>query len=222
MVIPTPDAETRSEAKTIMEDQICVGQAVREEDFEFICDEINSIKCLLTDATATRTSNSSSVTNWLNGLEDFLTNVVDIVEECEQGKLIFINIIFRYRMGRNIRKLKERITKIHTGAKYLKYLTSVNATIGVQALNAYIESSEEDKIRKSCALLSQFQVVGLEEDTKKVNRWILENGFRVITIVGMGGQGKTLLVQGVFNNQKVQHSFDQFVWLTVSPKFIIG
>jgi len=117
MVFPTPEAETRSKAKTIMEDQICVGQAVREEDFEFICDEVNSIKCLLTDATATRTSNSSSVINWLNRLEDFLTNVVDIVEECEQGKLIFINIIFCDRMGRNIRKIKERITKIHTSAK---------------------------------------------------------------------------------------------------------
>jgi len=63
--------------------------------------------------------------------------------------------------------------------------------------------------------------VGLKEDTEKVSRWILENGFRVIAIVGMGGQGKTLLVQEVFNYQKVRDSFDQFVWLTISPKFVV-
>ena len=48
------------------------------KDFEFFCEELFSIKCLLTDAREKR--NSRSVSNWLDSVEDFVDDAEYLVE----------------------------------------------------------------------------------------------------------------------------------------------
>jgi len=85
------------------------------KDFEFICEELFSIKGLLNEAG--EKTNSSSMSNWIERLEDFLVDAEDVVEDCGVETC---NPIFRFKMGRRINKLKDRISNIHRSAKYLK------------------------------------------------------------------------------------------------------
>ena len=188
------------------------------EEFEFLCEEIISIKALFNDAGDK--INSTLVSSWLNRLEEFLLDAVDIVEECGAARNFNWNPIFRYKMGRRINQLKKRIKKIHRSTKYLISLTSVlHVNERMQIVNAY---DSHDKRERSNAVIQESQTVGMEHQIIEINELIgQENGPRVIAIVGMGGQGKTLLLQHVFNSQKGGEGFDHMVWLPVSKKFSV-
>lgn len=192
-----------------------------KDDFEFICEEVNSINSLLNDARGKTGSNS--IANWVDKVQDFLYDAVYLVEECEDRKFNFRSVIFRYRMGRRIRILKQRIRRIHNSAKYLKYVTSVlDADVRLHAFNTY-DLAEEQSRRKSSAILNRCKshTVGMANDMATIIKWIKEDGHGIIAVVGMGGLGKSHLVQNVFNNQEARDGFDHLVWLTVSPKFLV-
>lgn len=125
------------------------------EDVEFICDQLDSFKTVLNDMR--EMTKTSSTTNWLNKVQDFLYSAMDIVEECEPHK--FRNPFFRWLMGRRIRALKKSISDIHTGAKCLKYLkTVVYVNANFQALNANLEF----RSKKSSPLLTESTTVGIK------------------------------------------------------------
>lgn len=187
-------------------DEVWMFTSFREE-FEFLCDELISIKCLLNDAA--EKSNSTLMCNWLDSLEDFLIDAEDIVEECCTTPK-FCKLIFKYRLGRKIKILKERINKINRSARYAKYLSSV---LHVNVLNAY---NAEDLREKSSAFIRESHTLGMEHDIHIITNWILEDGYGVIAILGMGGLGKSLLLRHVFKTEKVREHFDHFIWLSVS------
>lgn len=184
------------------------------EDVEFICDQLDSFKTVLNDMR--EMTKSSSTTNWLNKVQDFLYSAMDIVEECEPHK--FRNPFFRWLMGRRIRALKKSISDIHLGAKCLKYLkTVVYVNANFQALNANLEF----RSKKSSPLLTESTTVGIKKQVEMITQRILEMSSSVIAVVGNGGTGKTLVLQKVLNNQTVRQHFDHVVWLAVSQRYIV-
>lgn len=192
-----------------------------KEDFEFLCDQVGSIEGLLNEIAERR--NYQSISNWIENLEDFVEDAMDIVEECRVASnplfrycKKFGNPIFRYRMGSKIKKLKDRITKIHGDAKYLQYLTFTS----ILDVNARVLNNSEDQRERSTSLIRESQTLGMEKEMKEIIELLLkEDGPRVVAVVGMGGQGKTLLAQRLFNG--VRASFNHQVWLAVSQKFFV-
>lgn len=194
-----------------------------KDDFEFICEEVNSINSLLNDARGKTASNS--IVNWVDKVQDFLYDAVYLIDEFEDRELNFFNIIIvKYQMGCRIRALKERVKRIHSSAKYLKYVTSVlDADVRLHAFNNAYDFEEQYSRRKPNALLNRCQsyTVGMSVEVKCITKWILEDdGYGVIAVVGMGGLGKSHLVENVFNSPEVRKGFDHLVWLSVSPKFL--
>lgn len=192
-----------------------------KDDFEFICEEVNSINSLLNDARGKTASNS--IVNWVDKVQDFLYDAVYLVEEFEDRQLNFFKIrIVQYQMGRRIRALRERIKRIHSSAKYLKYAMSVlDADVLLHAFNAYDLEGQYSRGKRSAILnRCQSHTVGLTDDMGKITKWIQEEGYGVIAVVGMGGFGKSHLVQNVFNSPEVRKDFDYLVWLSVSQKFL--
>jgi len=184
------------------------------EDVESICDELDSFKTVLNNVR--ELTNSSSTTNWLHKVQDFLYRAMDIVEECEVRK--FRNPFFRYRMGRRIKTLKKSISNIHSSAKHLKYLKSV---VDANAHFHSLYANTEDKSKKSIALLTESRTVGMKKEIDLITNWVLQDGFTVIAVVGTGGMGKTLVLQNVLSKQTVRQRFDHVIWLAVSQKYIV-
>ena len=62
------------------------------------------------------------------------------------------------------------------------------------------------------------EVVGIESTRDELISWLVGGPSRrsVISVVGMGGIGKTTLAKKVYENDSVKGHFDCRVWITVS------
>ncbi|KAI7996756.1 Disease resistance protein RPM1 [Camellia lanceoleosa] len=64
-------------------------------------------------------------------------------------------------------------------------------------------------------------VVGIENPKSLLISWLVngEQNLTAVSVVGMGGVGKTTLVKKVYDSQAVKKSFDRHAWITVSKSF---
>jgi hypothetical protein len=68
-------------------------------------------------------------------------------------------------------------------------------------------------------------VIGRDDDKKKIIDLLMHAGddgtLPVISIVGIGGLGKTTLAQWVYNDERVAKNFDSRIWVCVSEEFTV-
>ncbi|KAJ1441260.1 Virus X resistance protein-like, coiled-coil domain [Sesbania bispinosa] len=72
--------------------------------------------------------------------------------------------------------------------------------------------------------IEEADVVGFEGQRDKLIGWLVKDlgaERTVISVVGMGGQGKTTLVKKVFDNHKVIGHFHCHAWITVSQSYTV-
>ncbi|XP_034703860.1 putative disease resistance RPP13-like protein 1 isoform X4 [Vitis riparia] len=69
-------------------------------------------------------------------------------------------------------------------------------------------------------------VVGRDEIQKEMVKWLLSDNttggkMGVMSIVGMGGSGKTTLARRLYNDEEVKKHFDLQAWVCVSTEFLL-
>ncbi|KAL0393748.1 UNVERIFIED_CONTAM: Disease resistance protein RPM1 [Sesamum latifolium] len=68
------------------------------------------------------------------------------------------------------------------------------------------------------------ELVGIEDESGQLLEWLMEGEKQrsVVSIVGMGGSGKTTLAARAYNNsQGMERSFDCFAWVSISQNYMI-
>ncbi|KAL7235048.1 hypothetical protein ACSBR1_018516 [Camellia fascicularis] len=66
--------------------------------------------------------------------------------------------------------------------------------------------------------------MGIEDGKKQLLGWLMDKEApqrTVISMVGMGGSGKTTLVAQAYNSQIVKRQFDCYAWITVSQTYVV-
>ncbi|XP_022768539.1 putative disease resistance protein RGA4 [Durio zibethinus] len=82
--------------------------------------------------------------------------------------------------------------------------------------------------RQTGSLVVESEVFGREEDKSRIIDQLLSSNnatlgdISVVSIVGLGGLGKTTLAQLVYNNDMVATHFDLKIWVCVSDDFDVG
>ncbi|WVZ13607.1 hypothetical protein V8G54_011173 [Vigna mungo] len=109
----------------------------------------------------------------------------------------------------------------------LEYLSKQKGALGLKE-GTYSGDRSGDKMSQklpSSSLMVESVIYGRDADKEMIFNWLTSEtnnqNLSILSIVGMGGLGKTTLAQHVYNDQKIETKFDIRAWVCVSDHFDI-
>ncbi|XP_061360733.1 disease resistance protein RPM1-like [Gastrolobium bilobum] len=204
------------------------------KDFTDIKDELESIQAFLKDADrrASRDGrdNNEGIKTWVKQLREASFHIEDVIDEYimyvaqrrinHPGCIALIkkivhmikNLKHRHRIASEIQDIKLSVNGIKERGK--SFLPSLERTNDVERHDPRVDS----------LFIEETEVVGFESPIVDLIGWLVEdrsNESIVVSVVGMGGVGKTTLAKQVFDNQKVNKHFDYRTFITVSQSYTV-
>ncbi|KAB2633232.1 disease resistance protein RPM1-like [Pyrus ussuriensis x Pyrus communis] len=215
----------------ILENEASSIAAVRDE-VDKLKLELISMKSFLIDAEG-KEPQTEGVKTWVtsvrdltcdaeNAIDEFLYHIYDKQSATPFAKLLHRTIYFPKNLWYR-RRIAKKLQKITIK---IKAIPERNERYGVST----IEGTSSDSVSRwvknkavSSLYIMEDELIGIEEK-KQTLMGLLMNGEEnemVVSMVGMGGSGKTTLVANTFNNENVKRHFDCYAWITVSQTYVI-
>ncbi|KAG6636282.1 disease resistance protein RPM1-like [Carya illinoinensis] len=122
-------------------------------------------------------------------------------------------IIARHQIASEIQKINSRVLSIAEGQNRFR---PENPMGDIKIAPKIWHSCQQDAL-----LLEEADLVGIEIPKKELIGWLLQGDTEreVVSVVGMGGLGKTTLVKKVYDDAEVKLQFKYRAWITVSTSF---
>ncbi|VAI63402.1 unnamed protein product [Triticum turgidum subsp. durum] len=182
----------------------------------------------LKDAEDKRRSGNATVAILVSQIRDVAyeaENVIEAADYMKKRNLIkkgFMGAISRYaRLPSDLTTLYKVGVEIHRVRRKLREVFQ-----SVERLKINLDSQVVDESLEDCGLVHQHfnddvVMVGFEKEYKEMVDKLVQgaNMLSLVSIVAMGGAGKTTLARKVYTSSKVKQQFDALVWVTVSQKF---
>ncbi|CAL5390820.1 unnamed protein product [Camellia sinensis] len=201
--------------------------------------EIEEIKLVLESMSAfirdadRRKETDLSVKTWVRQVRDISHKIEDIVDEymhykdtgqqTGKGFKNFVqdvvnlprNVTASYQLSLKLQEIKIKIQKISERSKDYCF-DRINEG---RSRNTSIDWRHHHG--ESSSFIDEKEIVGMDESEEKLLEWLTEDEVRrtIISIVGMGGLGKTTLVTKVYNDQIIKRYFDCWAWISVSQTY---
>ncbi|KAL5560123.1 hypothetical protein UlMin_036334 [Ulmus minor] len=197
-------------------------------------DELERIKAFLRAADASE-DEDEEIKVWVKQVREVAYDAEDILDEflyrfgAHQrpgfyGYLIKMartikTLKARRRIASELASIKTRVTSISDGhqryGQMLSRLEQGSSSSGSAGNNTLYE------LRSDARLLEEAQLVGMEHPKQKLKDYLFDksSSLGVVAVVGMGGLGKTTLVNQVYKDSEVNKHFQHRVWITVSQSF---
>nr|TKS01274.1 uncharacterized protein D5086_0000177570 [Populus alba] len=218
-----------SKLAQILEEEGQLLTGIRTEA-EYISDELEFMKAFLRVADAMEERDPR--------LEVLVKKVRDIAYETEdalddfklrltrdRGQRFFapllrgfdysVNLRARHQIASRIRAIKSRVIGISEAHR--RYLIRNN----IMGQGSTFSSISRLESQGDGLLLEEADLVGIEKPKRQLIEWLLErkSGREVVSVVGMGGLGKSTLVKKVYDDPDVKKQFKFRAWITVSQSF---
>ncbi|KAL2662131.1 hypothetical protein AAZX31_02G024500 [Glycine max] len=210
-----------------------------DRDMKKLRSMFTTIKATLQDAVEKQFSDEA-IKDWLPKLKEAAYELDDILDECayealgleyqgvKSGQSHKVqcsclssfhpkHVVFRYKIAKRMKRITERLDEI--AEERQKFHLTKTA----------LERTRIIEWRQTSSIISERQVYGREEDTKKIVDVLMANAdayhsesLLVYPIVGLGGLGKTTLAQLIFNHKMVINKFEIRMWVCVSEDFSLN
>ncbi|XP_043814027.1 putative disease resistance protein RGA3 [Manihot esculenta] len=187
---------------------------------------VSSIRNVLLDAEEQQKLNRQ-VKGWLERLEEVVYDADDLVDDfatealrrrvmtgnrmTKEVSLFFSSsnqLVYGFKMGHKVKAIRERLADIEADRKF----------------NLEVRTDQESIVWRDQTTSSLPEVIiGREGDKKAITELVLssngEECVSVLSIVGIGGLGKTTLAQIILNDELIKNSFEPRIWVCVSEPF---
>ena len=196
-----------------------------------IKDELISMQSFLVDAYK-KGEGSEREKTWVANVRDMAYDVEDVIDE-------FMYHMHSLRIGgrfprilhhtiffpKNLWVRYQTATKIQKINNKIKGIPERNQRYGSDHIGG---TSSEDNRKwvvqhaESSLFFKEDELVGVEKKRQLLMGWLMDGEPQaVISMVGMGGSGKTTLVANTYNNFDVKRHFDCYAWITVSQAYVM-
>ncbi|XP_044508387.1 putative disease resistance protein RGA1 [Mangifera indica] len=218
-----------SKVMSLTSNEVPLGWGVKN-DVQELAGTLTTIKAVLLDAEEKQTQNEK-LRVWLEKLKEVCYDIEDVLDETEVNDLCkqvmngqsisrkvrhFFSssnpIAFRFRLGHKIKEINKKLAKIAAEKDDFNLTEKIysNNILGWE--------------RETHSFVRASDVIGRDKDKEKVMKILLcpsdgHENVSVISIVGIGGLGKTTLAKLVYNHEKVSEYFKLKMWICVSDEF---
>ncbi|PQQ16608.1 disease resistance protein RPM1 [Prunus yedoensis var. nudiflora] len=193
------------------------------------------MKSFLEDADHGEQAHTQVQKAWVASFRDLANDVENIIDE-------FMYHVYEQqiggRFGRWIRKTvhfpknlwykRQIASKLQKIAVAIRAIPERNQRYGGAA--AVEGKSTSEDIRRwvqnqaeSSLYQKEDELVGIEGDKNMLLGWLMDEAKHqtIVSVVGMGGSGKTTLVARTFKDDIVKKHFECYAWITVSQSYVI-
>ncbi|KAL9392960.1 hypothetical protein Peur_012245 [Populus x canadensis] len=193
-------------------------------------DDLYSMKSFLQDAEEGSESDQG-LRAWVKKVRDVAYDAEDILEEFMlrfapshgSGFIHYLRNSYRsirklsarHRLAVQLQSIKARVKAISERRNAF----SLNRIDMPSTSGATVEKWHDPRL--AALYLDEADVVGIENPKHLLVSWLVEGEEKLssISVVGMGGLGKTTLVKKVYDSHPIRRSFDTHSWVTVSKSF---
>ncbi|KAJ9158565.1 hypothetical protein P3X46_024134 [Hevea brasiliensis] len=189
---------------------------------------VSMIQAVVLDAEE-QYSKSNQVKIWVESLKEALYDAEDLLDEfsahalrqqvmkgcgiAKEVRLFFSSsnqFAYGLKMAFEIKAIRDRLKGIHEN-RSMFYLEE-------GCLKKHLKSEEREQTHSSAPKV----VVGRENDKNEIIKILLSNyeeNVSIVSIVGIGGLGKTTLAQFVYSDEIIETHFELKLWVSVSDHF---
>ncbi|CAL5436122.1 unnamed protein product [Camellia sinensis] len=225
-----------------------LGSLIKEElkslggvkrEIVFIRDELESLRAFLRVADAIEDSDPE-IQAWVKQVRDVAHDTDDVLDEFMlrfahrhhhhhrgfYGAVCKIyyqikNMKARRQTACDVQDIKTRVIDIAERRQRYGYKFSTSE----QASSSDVANNGGCYDRRGDALLfEEDDLVGIDNPKQQLIDCVLDDAdsrLKVISVVGMGGLGKTSLIKKVYDDMKVKRHFQNHAWITLSQSFKI-
>ncbi|XP_024040912.1 disease resistance protein RGA2-like [Citrus clementina] len=226
--------------------QVRLVTGVREE-VKKLTSNLRAIRAVLEDAEKRQMQRNNAVTFWLDQLKDASYDMEDVLEEWTTARLTlqiegvdddtalalaphkkkvrsffcaasncfgsFKQLSLRHDIAVKIREINGKLDDIASQKDTFKFVENVSNNV------------REPELVGTTSFIDEGKVCGrVDEKNELLSKLLCESseqqeGLHVISLVGLGGIGKTTLAQLAYNNDEVKRNFEKVIWVCVSDTF---
>ncbi|KAJ4784128.1 Disease resistance protein RPM1 [Rhynchospora pubera] len=191
-----------------------------KDDLYFIHEELKMMQAFLR-ATSTKDMKGETEITWISQVRELAFDVEDCINEasvCQMDKSCLssmCSVKIQDHFARKIKGLKNRIEEVSKRNKRYDLTKSLdadkNGPIHCHVTSIGLTANDEDLL------------VGLAKPMEELVELVLQEHAeqKVISVIGMGGAGKTTLVRNVYSSQKLSNQFEFVYWYNVLHPFKI-